>query len=36
VTKANLELGWLAKYGIDKISLDAWNWQKKIRMVTRF
>jgi len=29
VTKANLELGWLAKYGIDKISLDAWNWQKK-------
>ena len=27
-TKANNELGWKARYGIEEMCRDAWNWQK--------
>jgi UDP-glucose 4-epimerase len=29
VTKAKKELGWQARYGIDKMCKDTWNWQNK-------
>ena len=28
-TKAERELGWVAKYDIDKMCRDSWNWQSK-------
>ncbi|MBQ3659620.1 MAG: GDP-mannose 4,6-dehydratase, partial [Bacteroidales bacterium] len=28
-TKAFKELGWKAKYGIEKMCRDSWNWQRK-------
>ena len=28
-TKAKIELGWEAKYGIEDMCRDSWNWQKK-------
>ncbi|MBQ1604319.1 MAG: GDP-mannose 4,6-dehydratase, partial [Lachnospiraceae bacterium] len=27
-TKAKEELGWTAKYGIEDMCRDSWNWQK--------
>ena len=27
-TKAKIELGWEAKYGIEDMCRDSWNWQK--------
>jgi UDP-glucose 4-epimerase len=27
--KAKAELGWEAKYGIDDMVRDSWNWQRK-------
>ena len=27
--KAEAELGWIAKYGIEEMCRDSWNWQKK-------
>lgn len=29
VTKANRELGWVAKYGIEEMCKDAWNFERK-------
>lgn len=28
-SKAKEELGWVAKYDIDKMCKDSWNWQSK-------
>ena len=31
VTKAEKELGWKAKYNLEEMCRDSWNWQKKIQ-----
>jgi UDP-glucose 4-epimerase len=28
-TKANQELGWVAKRGVEEMCADSWNWQQK-------